>query len=807
MADIAFTKSENPLADFDHSQLSLWLKVLGAFCMLFGLSAALPGLYLLFTGGTWYYAVTGIGTVYTGYLIWRGEAKAINIYFILCLIALAWSFYEVMTMATWFWPMIPRFFSWLCMLLLILMASGQFPEVQADPEKQGILRWSTYAIAAIVILTFWGMFQPHGFIQKPFTSAKNQAHNVQTAEQGQEWRNYGRTTMATRFDPQTQITADNVKNLQVAWTYHTKSFADHDDSDQNTPIFANNTVYACTFKNEVHAIDAETGKGKWVFDPKADAPFFKRCRGVTYYETNPASYQAAVCQRRIVMNTIDARLFELDADTGQVCSDFGKNGVVDLREHMGEFEAGLYFTTSAPTVADNTIIVGGLVDDNWSVGEPSGVVRAFDAVTGELRWAWDVGRPGQTGLPPAGETFTKGTPNVWTHPAVDEKLGLVYLPTGNATPDFYGVKRRPFDEANNSSIVALDIKTGNERWKFQTVHHDVWDYDLPSQPSLYDVKDPKTGQMVPALVQPTKRGQLFMLNRLTGLPIAEVTEKPVSIEGGIPEEKALMSRTQPYSALPNIGGEPLTEKHMWGVFPIDQAMCRIQFRKLRYAGNEFTPPSVEPFINFPGSQGGPNWGSGSIDENRGIFIINDLRLPIITHMIPRDKAGKFDKISGPHDLLAPQLGTPYAIERGSIETIFGLMCMQPPYGTMMAVDLNTQKKIWERPVGTTEDLDFIGIHTGISMPIGLPSLGGSVITGSGLIFFASAMDRYIRAFDVENGNEIWKKRMPVGANATPISYTAKNGKQYIVISAGGSTYAVKEARGDNVIAYALPDQK
>lgn len=506
------------------------------------------------------------------------------------------------------------------------------------------------------------------------------------------------------------------------------------------------------------------------------------------------------------MTTMDTRLFALDARTGSPCKYFGDNGLVDMKRGMGEFEPGMYAFTSAPAVALDTIILGSYLNDNISVLERSGVIRAMDAVTGELRWAFDIGRPGEKGWPPEGETFTRGTPNMWTHAAVDEELGLVYLPLGNATPDVFGPNRRAFDNEYNSSVLALDIRTGDERWKFQTVHRDLWDFDLPSQPSLYDVTDPETGQIVKVLIQPTKRQDIFMLNRETGEPVAEVIEKAVTTTGGIPELEGWMSPTQPYSVgMPKVGGNPFTEADMWGATPIDQLSCRIAFNKVRYTGDEFVPPSVERSLQQQGPQGGFNWGAGSIDENTGMYIINDLRLPMTFQLIPRDEAPPYPKLESGHAPYAPQLGTPYGLQRGQLLSWVGLLCHQPPWGTISGIDLSTRKLVWTRPIGTIEDLDFLGLHTGLKIPIGMPSLGGSVITGGGVAFFGSTMDRYLRALDTDTGETIWQDRMPVGATATPISYVAENGKQYVVISAGGSTYAAPQARGDYNIGYALAD--
>jgi len=374
------------------------------------------------------------------------------------------------------------------------------------------------------------------------------------------------------------------------------------------------------------------------------------------------------------------------------------------------------------------------------------------------------------------------------------------LPTGNATPDFWGGHRTEADDRYSSSIVALDIATGRERWRFQTVHHDLWDYDVPSQPALYDVPDGQGGTL-PALIQTTKRGQIFMLDRRTGTPIAQVQEQPVP-QGGVVDDWT--SPTQPYSlGMPSIGTEPLSEKRMWGLTPLDQLLCRIEFRKSRYEG-EFTPPSERLTIQYPSWLGGMNWGSVSIAENLGYMIVNDTRVATRSRMIARAVYDEKALSGGGHEGNAPQAGTPWGIEQGRFLSPLGIPCQEPPYGTISAVDLATRKVVWSMPLGTTEQTGPLGIATHLPMPIGMPTRGGPVTTSSGLIFIAGTQDFYIRAFDVRTGKERWKGRLPVGAEATPMTYLSpKTGRQFLVISAGGNS-ATKQ-KGDYVVAYALPE--
>ena len=330
------------------------------------------------------------------------------------------------------------------------------------------------------------------------------------------------------------------------------------------------------------ALDVDSGKEKWRYDSKATAPNWQRCRGLGYFEdhANVTASQTgtspAACPRRLFLPTTDARLIAINADNGKVCDDFGDHGTVDLSVGMGEIKPGYYQQTSTPLVAGNVVVVGGRVADNYSTGEPPGVVRAYDVHTGKLAWAWDPGNPNLTGLPPEGQTYTRGTPNVWSAMSYDAKLNLIYLPTGNATPDFWAGERTALDDKYSSSIVAVDAATGQVRWHFQTTHHDLWDFDLPSQPLLYDLPDGKGGT-TPVLVQTSKQGMIFMLNRETGKPVAKVEERPVPA-GNVEGER--YSPTQPYSiGMPMIGNQTLTESDMWGATPVDLLLCRIQLKR------------------------------------------------------------------------------------------------------------------------------------------------------------------------------------------------------------------------------------
>ncbi|WP_052365177.1 membrane-bound PQQ-dependent dehydrogenase, glucose/quinate/shikimate family [Halotalea alkalilenta] len=798
------------------------LLVFGGLLSLVGVALAAGGMQLVILGGSWYYLIAGVAMAVSGFLYLRRKPAGAWLYALVFVGTVLWALWEV---GLSFWPLVPRLAP---MLVLALIASLLLPPLLGGSGR-GVSRGLSAALVLVLVAGGVGMFVPHGVISNGGIGSLADSGEPESSDPA-AWQYYGRTPNGTRFVPETQINRDNVEGLEVAWTFRTGDPANPFSENQNTPIQIDDTLYLCTPMNKVFALDADTGEEKWSFDPQApDTHTWNRCRGVGYYEpgavTNsllesadtdsvddaaaPALLETAAaqpaaanaCRRRIVLTTIDARLIELDADTGELCEDFGQGGTVDLKVGMGEIKPAYYFPTSMPTVVQDLVIVGGWVFDGRSVDEPSGVVRAFNANSGELVWAWDLGNPAITKLPPEGDTYTRATPNVWSTPAFDEALGLIYLPTGNQQPDFWGAHRSPAADEFSSSIVALELATGRVRWKFQTAHHDLWDYDVPAQPALYELPD-GNGGTVPALIQVTKRGQIFMLDRRDGSPLAEVEERPVPQEH---QEGDWVSATQPYSVgMPSIGTEPLTEQAMWGATFFDQLACRIAFRKLRYEG-EFTAPTTEPSLLYPGYYGGMNWGSVSINENEGYMFINDIRMPQIVKLIPREGLDESQMPAG-HGVgsVYPMEGTPFVVDHASLSSPLGIPCHAPPWGTFSMIDLNTRALVWQRPAGTVEDAVVNGIKASVPVPLGMPTLGGAVNTASGLVFYAGTQDYYLRALDIETGEELWKGRLPVGAQATPMTYVSPaSGRQYVVVSAGGARQSPD--RGDYVIAYALPD--
>lgn len=780
------------------------LIALGLVIAVFGLVMLIGGIQLIAVGGSWYFALAGVGMVFSGVLLARRRSIGLMLYLVIVAATAAWA---VSDAGFQFWPLFSRLFMLVALAVpLLLLASALRDDIRPLPRR------GAYTLAALLTLglaaTLYSAFQPRTLVPVAITPPPTPGHAVGAVVAG-DWPHYGRTPSGTRFAPLAQITPQNVSNLRVAWTYRTGEIPRPEKGEGFvvTPLHVNGLIYGCTQSNRLFALDGDTGQERWTFDARGKGNNRPRCRGVGYHDASISGEHAgavgapqttAVCSRRIISTTVDARMVAVDALTGVPCAGFGNNGVVDLGMGMGEIKPGFYFPTAAPTIVRNLVIVGGLVWDNAEVGEPSGVVRAFDVSTGALVWAWDLGNPEITTSPPEGQGYTRGTPNVWSTPAYDDALGLVYLPTGNATPDFWGGNRSKPAEEYSSAIVALDIATGRGRWRFQTVHHDIWDNDVPSQPALYDVPDGHGGT-VPALIQTTKTGQIFMLDRRTGSPIAEVQERAVP-QGTVADDWT--SPTQPFSVgMPAIGTEPLNEGRMWGITPLDQLACRIGFRKARYEG-QFTPPSERTTIHYPGWFGGMNWGSVSIAENLGYLVVNDIRLPVTTRLISRAEYDASNRGPGRESAGAAQLGTPWGLEQGSFFSPLGIPCQEPPYGTLTAIDLATRKIAWQIPLGTVEDTGPLGIRTHMAMPIGMPTRGGPVTTSSGIIFMAGTQDYYLRAIDVRTGHELWKGRLPVGAETTPMTYVSpRSDRQFVVISAGG-TEASKEM-GDYVVAFAL----
>jgi len=622
-----------------------------------------------------------------------------------------------------------------------------------------------------------------------------------------EWREFAGDKGALHFSPLTQIDASNVGSLELAWSHHSGDFHPGDAKNapttlQVTPLVVRDTLYYCTGYMRVFALDAETGEEKWVFDPKLRArgtggPYPLTCRGVAYWEA--ARPQAgAACERRILYGTKDSELHALDADTGQPCADFGENGRVKLREGIGQAETWEYYPTSAPLVIGDVAVVGALVADQLRTDAPAGVVRAFDVRSGRLVWAWDPVPPGFPAAPSEGSLYQRGTPNVWSLLSGDPERGLVFVPTGNPSPDSFGGLRHGLDHYG-SSVVALDAKTGQVVWHFQTVHHDVWDFDAAPQPTLFQIDGVGGGR--PGVAQATKMGHIFLLDRETGEPLYPVEERPVPQEG-VPGET--LAPTQPFPTHPApLHPYEVNVANAFGFTPIDRTSCREQIEKLRWDG-AFTPPTLEGSVQFPNTAGGMNWGGVAIDPRSGLLLTNQTHVAMQVKLVPR---AEFDAMPTP--LVYPQeaypmRGTPYGIVRAPIFSRFGAPCNPPPWGTLTAVDLKSGEVVWRVPLGTIRDQAPFPLWAipGIG-DLGVPNFGGGLLTASGLYFIGATTDRYFRAFDTRDGREIWSARIPYTANAVPMSFRLRpDSRQFVVVAAGGNPLTKV---GDALLAYALKE--
>jgi len=637
----------------------------------------------------------------------------------------------------------------------------------------------------------------------------------------EEWPTYGNDPGSSRYSPLSEITKDNVGDLKVAWTYRTGDMSDATgtwngekvwakSTFEATPLMTDDTLYIATAFNRIIALDPETGKEKWTFDPKLDRIGYYgnglTCRGLAS-RVDPKLSPGQACRKTIYEATLDGRLIAVDGETGKACAGFGTAGEVSLKAGINldsgidHIIPGEYYFTSPPAVVGDVVVVGSGINDSDRVEMPSGVVRGYNARTGTLVWAWDpVPRdPGD----PARATWQNGADrtgaaNVWGPISADPAHDLIFLPTTSPSPDYFGGERKGANR-NGDSVVVLRASTGKMVWAFQAVHHNLWDYDLPSGPSLVEVE--RDGKRIAALAQPTKMGHLFILDRDTGKPVLPVEERPVPQDAVAGE---WLSPTQPFPvATPRLVPDRLEPKDAWGLTPWDRGKCRDTIAGLRRSGI-FTPPSLQGTLEYPGAAGGTNWGGLSFDRSRGLIVINQTNLPFIVQLIPREQITGLRSQSGGVEgewEYAPMKGTPYVMRRKALLSPWGLPCSPPPWGTLAAVEAGTGKIRWQIPLGTVRELAPIPLPIGW----GTPTLGGPLTTASGLTFIGATLDSTFRAFDTETGRELWQTRMPASAIATPMTYRAKaGGRQYVVVAAGGHGKAKGIKLGDYIVAFALP---
>lgn len=603
-----------------------------------------------------------------------------------------------------------------------------------------------------------------------------------------DWRAVGGDPANAKFSPLAQIAPNNVGRLEIAWTYRTGDAAAHPDllklsKFEATPIIAGDRLVFCTPFNRAIAVDPATGKQLWSFDARIDTRLTPagdfNCRGLAQW-SDPGATVGAACTQRVFMATNDRRLWALDAATGKPCAGFGTAGVVTAIADSETHEPTEVQIVAAPAVIGDVVIVGSSVSDNERADAASGRVHAFDAQTGKPRWTFD----------PIPEPHAHtGAGNVWSSISGDPQRDLVFLPTSSPSPDFYG-GGRDADERLTNAVVALRASTGKRVWAFQTVHHDLWDYDTPSAPSLFTLH--RDGRDVPALAFATKQGFLYVLNRETGAPLFRVTERPVP-RSDVPGEAA--APTQPFSSLPALAPQRFSDRDVFGLIGLDARGCRKRIAGARNDGL-FTPPSLRGAVYAPATTGGANWGGVAIDPVRNRLVVNTNALIEVIRLQPQ---GDVSGATGTrHTGLVRQLGTPYAAWRGPMVSRLGIPCNRPPWGLLAAIDLDTGALAWRSTLGTTAGLAPLGI----SLKWGTPNVGGPMVTGSGLVFIGATMDNRLRAFDIRSGEELWAAALPAGAQASPMSY-AIGGRQFVVIAAGGNS-VIGTRSGDYLMAFALP---
>ncbi|WP_122509169.1 membrane-bound PQQ-dependent dehydrogenase, glucose/quinate/shikimate family [Pseudomonas viridiflava] len=785
------------------------LRATGIVMAILSIALLYMGAQLVAVGGSPAYSVIALGVLATAVLVFLKKKSALTLYALLMWGILLWIVYEV-GFDKWQW--IPRgdLFALIGFWLAMPWVVRPLLRNQAAGSNRGFHPFlgSTVAIMALIVIALM-FYDPYSVKGQIGTSAASRSAEVA----GNEWVAYGGTQNGQRFSSLDQFNPQTIDKLSVAWEYHTGDLRDADKDAgeytfEATPLKVNNRVYVCTPHNEVHAINPENGKPDWKYTPEKTRSYLQQhqtCRGVSYYAAPTGqNAPAAQCAKRIIMATADARLVALDADTGKLCIDFGGNGVVGLHDNMGKVRPHALMQTAAPLVAGDLIVLGGSVMDNgYDQGNPSGVIRAYNVMTGKLVWNFDPENPQNTAPVSADQNYPQDTPVSWATLSADLKNGLVYVPFGNASPDETGTRRDPNSntEKFRDALVALDLKTGAFKWKFQTSHNDLWDRDNPSQPSLLDLG--KEGSKQPALLLPTKVGNIFVLNRLTGEPITPVDQARVQTAGSVPGER--FAPTQPVSRL-NFIPPPLTEKSMWGVTPFDQMACRTTFNTLRYDGNPWTPATESGSLIYPGNIGVFNWGSVAVDPDRQILVATPVRLAYIYNLIKRPEQDQekrlFTKDGKPY--WNENFNGDYAIRISRLASGLGIPCTAPPWGSMVGVDLNTGKTEWKRRVGTTKNLktSFMEDRFPVGFPMGMVAHGGPLVTAGGVVFHGATADNFIRAYDVNTGEALWQYELPAGGQATPSTYTGSDGKQYVIISAGGHG-SLGTTLGDSVIAFRL----
>ena len=844
------------------STWSLSFAIAVAALLLLGFALCAGGAWLVALGGSWYYLAAGLAVLATAACLWRRSAAAWWVFAALLVATLTWSLFEA---GLDWWPLAARGDLLFLIGLLLLApsisrrldphrrpgtATSSSQRLRPAPARLALASSLALFLAAGVASWFAAPERIVGTLPAAPASEKTGDTAASPMPAG-EWHAYGRTGHGQRYSPLADITPENVDRLEVAWHYRTGDVRGRDGDPEETtfevtPLKIGEKLFLCTPHQLVIALDATTGKEIWRYDPAIQDELALQhltCRGLSYHPGSPGGgaedsppagapadadapgpttppgqltpqdrktphgqpiataggRTSARCTARLFMPTADARIIALNPDDGSVCADFGNGtGQIDLWTGMPHVNPGSYYSTSPVVVTESLLIVGGTVLDNVSTTEPSGVIRAYRVDSGELAWAWDPGAPQKTRPLAAGETYTASSPNSWSIASVDEDLGLVYLPLGNQPPDQWGGKRSDPVERFSNSVVALELASGRLRWHFQAVRHDLWDYDVPAQPSLLDLT--VNGQTVPALVQPTKQGDIYVLDRRTGEPLLPVTEQPAP-QGAAAGDRA--AATQPSSAL-SFSPAPLAGTDMWGATMLDQLACRIALKRLRYEGR-FTPPSTQGTLVYPGNFGVFNWGGIAVDPHRQVAFATPTYLAFVSTLVPRDDETSLQVHDEPPQGSLPALnenfGAPFAVDLRPFTSALGLPCQAPPWGYVAGVELGTGKIAWQHKNGTVVDSSPLPLP----FRMGVPNLGGPILTAGGIAFLSGTLDYYVRAYDVTTGAQLWEDRLPAGGQATPMTYTGADGRQYLLVVAGGHG-SLGTRTGDHVIAYALPSR-
>jgi quinoprotein glucose dehydrogenase len=760
------------------------------------------GARLISLGGSPYFTLAGLDLITGAVLLYRASRWS---YWAFALLILATLFWAVLEVGFDWWQLFPR--GNLIVVIGLLLVLPKVTRLLGLPISDGTFRLghlclaiSLAAAAAVAGVSF--VVDPHDLAGRLPT--KDAAMPVDTAfKADKDWTSYGGSVAGTRYSTLDQITPQNVDRLTAVWTFHTGDLKAKDDpsetTDETTPLKIDDTLYICTPHDLVFALDAETGREKWRFDPKIKQTPFQTtqhltCRGVSYFASGAdAGAPPSACSRRIFLPTVDGRLIALDAENGSPCPDFGTGGSVDLWQNMPNAVRGSYYSTSPPVVTKSLVIVGGAVNDNVSARNTSGVIRAYDARTGALAWNFDSRNPSDTAPIAEGKTYFENSPNSWSVSSYDPKLGLIFVPMGNQSPDQFGGSRDANVEKYSSSIVALEENSGRVAWVYQTTHHDLWDMDVPAQPSLVDLT--VRGEVIPALVQPTKQGEIFVLDRRTGAPVLPVTEKPAP--GGAAEGD-VTAPTQPVSAL-SFDPPELTERAMWGLTPLDLLACRIKFRSLKYDGR-YTPPSLQGSIIYPGNVGVFNWGGVAVDPERQILFAMPVQMAFVSTLVARNDAESRVVTRDGEPPFNENFGARYAVKLAPLFSPLGKPCQAPPWGFIAGADIKDGRIAYRHVNGTVRDL------TRVPLPfkLGVPGIGGPILTRGGVAFLSGTLDYFVRAYDVTTGNQLWEDRLPAGGQATPMTFWSEaSGRQFVIVVAGGhGTLGTKP--GDSIIAYALP---